>query len=113
MPPGTSVSGKKRGSVNGGECYPVKRISLSSGLRLSGRKRYFCAEHWIVVVGAARVKKDEEARFRLGSKTPSVQTGAIHSSDNVGKLPLEPIGTKSVYSLRKDYMAGLKDPYLR
>src|SRR4030095_11544659 len=47
-------------SVDAGDRFPVKRITVKPGAKLSLQKHYHRAEHWVVVHGTAMVQRGEE-----------------------------------------------------
>ncbi len=47
-------------TVDGGDRFQVKRITVKPGAKLSLQKHYHRAEHWVVVHGTAMVQRGEE-----------------------------------------------------
>jgi len=53
----------KYDSMDEGERFQVKRITVKPGAKLSVQKHHHRAEHWVVVSGAAKVRVDEEEKL--------------------------------------------------
>lgn len=86
----------KYDSIDSGERYQVKRITVKSGAKLSVQMHHHRAEHWIVVSGTAKVTIAE-----------------IHALENPGKIPLELIEVQSGSYLGGDDIVRFEDRYGR
>ncbi len=87
-------------SIEKGEGYQVKRLTLDVGKRISLQKHLHRSEHWVVVSGVAGVvlgdprldTKDRTGQgefiLRRGEST-YVSVGCVHRLENIGKIPLE------------------------
>jgi mannose-1-phosphate guanylyltransferase / mannose-6-phosphate isomerase len=100
-------------SLESGERFQVKRITVNPGAALSLQLHYHRAEHWIVVRGTARVTRGEET-FLLGeNESTYIPPGTRHRLENPGKLPLELIEVQSGAYLGEDDIVRFEDAYGR
>ena len=102
-------------SMDAGERFQVKRITVKPGAKLSVQKHHHRAEHWVVVSGTAQVRVDNEEKTLQENESVFIPLGAVHSLENPGKIPLELIEVQSGSYLGEDVsfvlktcMAGLK-----
>ena len=103
----------KYDSVDRGERYQVKRITVKPGAKLSVQMHHHRAEHWVVVSGVARVKKDD-GTFLLGeNESTFIPVGVVHALENPGKVPLEMIEIQSGSYLGEDDIVRFEDRYGR
>ena len=103
----------KYDSVDMGERYQVKRITVNPGAKLSVQKHFHRAEHWVVVRGTAKVTKGEEAILLSENQSTYIPLGTIHALENPGKVPLELIEVQSGSYLGEDDIVRFKDKYRR
>ena len=100
-------------SIDTGERFNVKRITVNPGAALSHQMHYHRAEHWIVVRGTARIiKKDEEFMLHEDQST-YIPLGTPHRLENPGKIPLELIEVQSGSYLGEDDIRRFVDNYGR
>jgi mannose-1-phosphate guanylyltransferase/mannose-6-phosphate isomerase len=100
-------------SIDMGERFQVKRITVNPGAALSLQKHHHRAEHWVIVSGTAEVTRDEEV-FLLGeNESTFLPLGAVHRLRNPGKVPLELIEVQSGSYLGEDDIVRLEDVYGR
>jgi mannose-1-phosphate guanylyltransferase/mannose-6-phosphate isomerase len=100
-------------SVENGERYQVKRITVNPGSSLSYQMHHHRAEHWIVVKGTARVQKEAET-FLLGeNESTYIPLGTKHRLSNPGKVPLELIEVQVGAYLGEDDIVRFEDKYGR
>ncbi|MFC5584034.1 mannose-1-phosphate guanylyltransferase/mannose-6-phosphate isomerase [Nitratireductor kimnyeongensis] len=100
-------------SIDFGNRYQVKRITVKPGARLSVQKHHHRAEHWVVVRGTARVLKGEETIMLTENQSTYIPLGEIHALENPGKIPLELIEVQSGSYLGEDDIIRLEDRYGR
>ena len=100
-------------SVDSGERYQVKRITVKPGAKLSLQKHQHRAEHWIIVAGRAQVTRDQEVFMLEENESTFIPQGAIHSLENPGKQPLEVIEVQSGSYLGEDDIIRYEDRYGR
>lgn len=93
--------------------YKVKRIEVLPGHRLSYQKHFRRAEHWVAVVGNARVILDEK-EIRLGpGDAVDIPIGALHRIENTGAGALVFIEIQRGDYLGEDDIQRLLDDYGR
>ena len=103
----------KYDSVDHGDRYQVKRITVKPGAKLSVQMHHHRAEHWVVVSGVARVTNGDET-FLLGEhESTYIPIGVVHALENPGKVPLEIIEIQSGSYLGEDDIVRLEDRYGR
>ncbi|WP_312830557.1 mannose-1-phosphate guanylyltransferase/mannose-6-phosphate isomerase [Pseudomonas rhodesiae] len=100
-------------TVDKGERYQVKRISVLPGESLSLQLHYHRAEHWIVVSGTARVICGEQELILSENQSTYIPLGVKHSLSNPGKVPLELIEVQSGIYLGEDDIVRFEDRYGR
>ena len=100
-------------SVDTGERYQVKRITVKPGARLSLQKHFHRAEHWVVVRGTALVERDGESTLLRENESIYIPIGAAHRLENPGRLPLHLIEVQSGAYLGEDDIVRLADNYGR
>ena len=100
-------------SMDSGERFQVKRITVKPGAKLSVQKHHHRAEHWVVVSGSAKVRVDEDERLLAENESVFIPLGAVHSLENPGKIPLELIEVQSGSYLGEDDIVRFEDLYGR
>ena len=100
-------------SIDVGERFQVKRITVSPGATLSLQMHHHRAEHWIVVSGTARVTRGEEVLLLAENQSTYIPLGVKHRLENPGKVPLELIEVQSGSYLGEDDIVRFEDVYGR
>jgi mannose-1-phosphate guanylyltransferase / mannose-6-phosphate isomerase len=100
-------------TVENGERFQVKRISVKPGAALSLQKHYQRAEHWIVVKGTAEVTKGDECFLLSENESTYIPIGEVHRLRNPGKTLLEMIEVQSGSYLGEDDIVRFEDSYGR
>jgi mannose-1-phosphate guanylyltransferase/mannose-6-phosphate isomerase len=100
-------------SIDHGQRYQVKRITVKPGAKLSVQMHHHRAEHWIVVSGTAKVLIGDKEQLISENQSVYIPIGAIHCLENPGKLPLELIEVQSGSYLGEDDIVRLEDRYGR
>lgn len=100
-------------SVDAGERFQVKRITVKPGAKLSLQKHHHRAEHWIVVKGTAEVTCDERTFLLTENQSTYIPLGSTHRLSNPGKVPLELIEVQSGSYLGEDDIVRFEDQYGR
>ena len=100
-------------SVDEGEGYKVKRISVKPGARLSKQMHHHRAEHWVVVRGTARVFRDDEIFDLHENESVFIPLGTTHYLENPGEEPLDIIEVQSGTYLGEDDIVRFDDIYGR
>ena len=103
----------KYDSIDAGERYQVKRITVKPGAKLSLQKHYHRSEHWIVVSGVANVTKGENTFMLHENESTYIQVGEVHALENLGKVDLELIEVQSGSYLGEDDIVRFHDQYGR
>ncbi|MDO6558529.1 mannose-1-phosphate guanylyltransferase/mannose-6-phosphate isomerase [Paraglaciecola chathamensis] len=100
-------------SIDNGERFQVKRITVKPGEKLSVQMHHHRAEHWIVVAGTAKVTNGEETLLLCENQSTYIPVGVIHALENPGKIPLELIEVQSGTYLGEDDIVRFSDRYGR
>ncbi len=100
-------------SVDMGERFQVKRITVKPGARLSLQKHHHRAEHWIVVKGTAEVTCDDKTFLLTENQSTYIPLGSVHRLANPGKVPLELVEVQSGSYLGEDDIVRIEDQYGR
>ncbi len=100
-------------SIDNGERFQVKRITVKPGGALSLQMHHHRAEHWIVVSGTAKVTRGEETILLTENQSTYIPLGVVHRLENPGRLPLELIEVQSGSYLGEDDIVRFEDVYGR
>ncbi|KMQ75507.1 mannose-1-phosphate guanylyltransferase/mannose-6-phosphate isomerase [Marinobacter subterrani] len=100
-------------SIDTGNRFQVKRITVKPGERLSLQKHNHRAEHWIIVRGTAEVTRDQETFLLSENESTYIPIGSVHRLFNPGRIPLELIEVQSGAYLGEDDIERLDDRYGR
>lgn len=103
----------KYDSIDNGERYQVKRITVNPGAKLSVQMHHHRAEHWIVVSGTAEVTNGDKTFLLSENESTYIPVGVIHALKNPGKKPLELIEVQSGSYLGEDDIVRFEDLYGR
>ena len=100
-------------SVDAGDRFQVKRLSVKPGASMSLQLHHHRAEHWIVVSGTARITRGEET-FLLGeNESTYIPMGTKHRIENPGKVALHIVEVQSGTYLGEDDIVRFEDRYGR
>jgi mannose-1-phosphate guanylyltransferase/mannose-6-phosphate isomerase len=100
-------------SVDTGDRYQVKRITVKPGARLSLQMHHHRAEHWVVVKGTAQITIGDEVKLVSENQSVYIPVGVKHCLENPGKLPIELIEIQSGSYLGEDDIVRFDDKYGR
>lgn len=100
-------------SIDNGERYQVKRITVKPGAKLSVQMHHHRAEHWIVVSGTASVTNGDKTFLVTENESTYIPIGQVHCLENPGKVDLEMIEVQSGSYLGEDDIVRFKDVYGR
>lgn len=100
-------------SIDNGERYQVKRITVKPGEKLSVQMHHHRAEHWIVVSGTASVTNGDKTYLVTENQSTYIPIGQIHALENPGMIPLELIEVQSGSYLGEDDIVRFEDIYGR
>ena len=103
----------KYDSVDNGERFQVKRITVKPGAKLSVQMHHHRAEHWIVVSGCAMVTNGDKDILLTENQSTYIPIGVIHALENPGKVDLELIEVQSGSYLGEDDIVRFEDRYGR
>jgi mannose-1-phosphate guanylyltransferase/mannose-6-phosphate isomerase len=100
-------------SIDMGERFQVKRISVKPGASLSLQMHHHRAEHWIVVKGIAKVTNGDQVFLLEENQSTYIPISAKHRLENPGKTDLEMIEVQSGSYLGEDDIVRFEDTYGR
>jgi mannose-1-phosphate guanylyltransferase/mannose-6-phosphate isomerase len=100
-------------SIDNGERFQVKRITVNPGAKLSLQMHHKRAEHWIVVSGTAQVTCDDKVFALKENQSTYIPLGAKHRLENTGSEPLQLIEVQSGGYLGEDDIVRFEDSYGR
>ena len=96
-----------------GPRFQVKRIIVLPGQRLSRQLHYHRAEHWVVVLGTAKVLVGDNEVLLTEDESTYIPVGSVHCLENPGKVLLEIIEIQTGSYLGEDDILRLEDLYGR
>lgn len=100
-------------SIDSGERFQVKRLTVKPGAELSLQMHHHRAEHWIVVAGTARITRGTEVFLLEENQSTYIPLGVRHRIENPGKIPLHIIEVQSGTYLGEDDIVRFEDKYGR
>jgi mannose-1-phosphate guanylyltransferase len=100
-------------SIDKGDRFQVKHITVMPGEKLSLQLHHHRAEHWIVVSGTAGVTCGDDITLLSENQSVYIPIGVTHSLENPGKVPLELIEVQSGAYLGEDDIVRFEDRYQR
>lgn len=100
-------------SIDAGDRFQVKRITVDPGEKLSLQMHHHRAEHWVVVTGTARVTCGEKVQLLTENESIYIPIGTTHRLENPGKMPLHLIEVQSGAYLGEDDIVRIEDVYQR
>ncbi|QNK67030.1 mannose-1-phosphate guanylyltransferase/mannose-6-phosphate isomerase [Variovorax sp. PAMC26660] len=100
-------------SVDTGERFQVKRLTVKPGAKLSLQMHHHRSEHWIVVQGTAKATCDGVVTLVRENESIYLPLGAIHRLENPGKTMLEVIEVQTGGYLGEDDIVRFDDTYGR
>jgi mannose-1-phosphate guanylyltransferase len=103
----------KYDSIDIGDRYQVKRITVRPGAKLSVQMHHHRAEHWVVVSGTAKVTNNDKTFLLSENESTFIPVGVVHSLENPGKVELELIEVQSGSYLGEDDIVRFEDLYGR
>lgn len=100
-------------SIDNGERYQVKRITVKPGAKLSVQMHHHRAEHWIVVSGIATVTRGSDTFPVFENESTYIPIGETHCLENRENIELRMIEVQSGDYLGEDDIVRLDDKYGR
>ncbi|MFQ5661352.1 MAG: mannose-1-phosphate guanylyltransferase/mannose-6-phosphate isomerase [Gammaproteobacteria bacterium] len=100
-------------TLDNGEKFQVKRLTVKPGKKLSLQLHHHRAEHWVVVTGTATVTRGDET-FRLNeNESTYIPLGMKHRLENAEEMLLEVIEVQSGDYLGEDDIVRFEDDFGR
>ena len=96
-------------SIDDGERFAVKRLTVKPGARLALRMHHHRAEHWVVVKGTARVACDDKTVLVKENESIYIPVGAVYRLENAGRTALEVIEVQTGGYLGEDDIVRFSD----
>ena len=103
----------KYDSIDNGDRYQVKCITVNPGAKLSVQMHHHRAEHWVVVSGTAKVTNGDKTYLVTENESTYIPIGQVHALENPGVVPLEMIEVQSGSYLGEDDIVRFEDKYGR
>jgi len=103
----------KYDSIDRGQRFQVKHITVKPGESLSLQMHHHRAEHWIVVSGTAAVVRGDDQLLLTENESVYIPIGTTHRLSNPGKVVLELIEVQSGAYLGEDDIVRFEDIYER
>ena len=103
----------KYDSIDIGDNYQVKRLTVKPGAKLSVQMHYHRSEHWVVVAGQARVHYGDKSHDLYVNESTYHGKEVVHALENIGDIPLELIEVQVGSYLGEDDIVRFKDIYGR
>ena len=100
-------------SIESGERYQVKRLTVSPGGRLSLQLHHRRSEHWVVVKGKARVTRGAHVLELQENESIFIPRGMKHRLENPHLTPLQVIEVQVGDYLGEDDIVRFEDAYQR
>ena len=100
-------------SIDNGERFQVKRITVNPGASLSLQMHHHRAEHWVVVKGSAEVTCEGKIILLSENESTYIPLGHKHRLHNPGLVPLQIIEVQSGSYLGEDDIVRFDDVYDR
>jgi mannose-1-phosphate guanylyltransferase/mannose-6-phosphate isomerase len=100
-------------SIDNGDNFQVKHITVNPGAKLSLQMHYKRAEHWIVVSGTAQVTCGDNVFPLRENESTYIPLGSRHRLENTGTEPLHLIEVQSGSYLGEDDIVRFEDTYGR
>ncbi len=100
-------------TIDLGDGYQVKRITVKPGGRLSLQYHHHRAEHWVVIQGRADIVRGDEELVLRENQSTYIPTGVKHRLENKGRSLLQLIEVQTGSYLGEDDIVRLDDVYGR
>jgi mannose-1-phosphate guanylyltransferase/mannose-6-phosphate isomerase len=100
-------------SIDSGQGFQVKRISVNPGSKLSLQKHQHRSEHWVVVKGVALVTCGDKIFELVENQSTYIPQGSLHRLENHQDIPLEIIEIQTGSYLGEDDIIRFEDDYQR
>ena len=97
-------------SIDQGDRFAVKRLTVKPGAKLSLRMHHHRSEHWVVVQGTAMVTRGEDVMLVKENESVYIPLGALYQLENPGKTMLEVIEVQTGSYLGQDDVVRFAEP---
>ena len=98
-------------SIDMGDRFLVKRITVKPGAQLSLQMYHHRAEHWIVVKGTAEATNGDQEILLTENQSTYIPVGTVHRLKNPGKFDLEMFEVQSGGYLGENDNVRFEDTY--
>lgn len=96
-----------------GQGYKIKRIVVKPGAKLSSQMHHHRSEHWVVLMGTARVTRGDKVMNVHPNESTYIPMSTKHRLENPGKVPLQIIEVQNGEYLSEDDIVRFDDVYKR
>jgi mannose-6-phosphate isomerase len=96
-----------------GTGYKVKLIEVWPGHRLSLQSHQYRSEHWVVVLGNARVVNGDQVLELSALESTVIPVETVHRLENPGSHPLVIVEVQTGEILSEEDIIRLEDDYQR
>src|SRR5690606_18338132 len=100
-------------SIDNGQRFQVKRLTIRPGAQLSLQLHHHRAEHWIVVSGTARITCGDKVFLLEENQSTYIPTGERSGIEDPGKRPYDIIEVQPGSNLGEDDIVRFVDRYGR
>ena len=100
-------------SINQGDGFQVKHITVKPGQSLSLQLHNKRSEHWVVVRGEGRITRGDEVLTLKPNESTYIPIGMKHRIENTAAMPLEMIEVQCGDYLGEDDIVRFADTYGR
>ena len=100
-------------SIDQGDRFQVKLITINPGASISLQLHHHRSEHWVVVSGTGRVTRGDEVFQLYENQSTFIPVGVKHRLENPGHIPLQIIEVQSGGYLGEDDIVRFDDRYGR
>ena len=100
-------------SLDFGDSFQVKKLSINPGAKISLQKHQHRAEHWIVIKGLATITSGKKIMELKRNQSTYISKGTIHRLENKQNTTLEIIEVQTGEYLGEDDIIRIEDDYDR
>lgn len=100
-------------TIDMGDLYKVKKITVHPGQKLSLQYHHHRAEHWVVMKGIAEVNIGHDVKILLENDSIYIPKGMKHRITNIGEIDLKLIEVQTGHYLGEEDIVRLQDTYGR
>ena len=93
--------------------FKVKKITVNPGKRLSLQSHEHRSEHWVIVIGNAKVRVGDDEHILSKNQSIYIPKNTKHRIENIGKGELIFLEIQLGKDLKEDDIIRLEDDYGR